>query len=195
MVDLDAAINDRFDSTLVELLYSVDSRENVRDIQLGIVHSSSDEHDSSGVEHRIRQLMEVAGPTDVTWPRLFLGGVESGISGDARIKFSEADMRHFELHGISLGKFLTRLVYDKLPIEWSTEGESSVRLSLVVDNDYVLNLVGNGTFDTAYTYEREGADLDDDEPIDSEIIYELTFTADLLYCPKPDIDAEADQQS
>ena len=183
MPDLETLVNDNFDNQLIELLYSIDLHEDVKDIQIGIVHSGSEGHDTSGVEHRIARLMEEVAPSDVTWPQLFLGGASNEIYGDPAISFSEADKRHFELNGISAGRFLTKLVYDKLPIEWSTEGESRARLSFVVGNDYVLNLVGEGRFDTAYTYDHEGAHMDEDEPSDSEIIYEMTFTAELFYCP------------
>ena len=185
MTNLETSINDGFDGQLVELLYSIDAREDVKNLHVGIVHSSNDSHDTSGVEHRTARLMEETAPSDVSWSRLFLGGEVEGVYG-TNIRFSEADRRHFELNGISAGGFLSKLVYDKLPIEWSTEGESKVRLTFAVDNDYILNLTGEGSFDTAYMYDHEAADMDEDEPSGSEIIYEMSFTADLLYCPAID---------
>lgn len=183
MSNLETLINDNFDSEIVEVLYSIDFREDINGLQIGNVHSSSAGHDTSGIEHRITRLLEEVAPSEIGWPQLFLGGTSSENYGKNNIRFSEADKRHFELHGISAGRFLAKLVYDKLPIEWSTEGESMARLSFAVNNDYVLNLVGEGRFDTAYTYDHENADMDEDEPSDSEVIYEMSFTADLLYCP------------
>ena len=183
MSDLETVINDNFDSQLVELLYSIDCQEDVRDVFMGIVRSDGEEHDTAGVEHRVARLLEEISPVNVKWPQLFLGGVSSGAYQDPAIRFSKADKRHFELNGISVGRFFTKLVYDKLPIEWGTEGESTVRLSFAVEGDYILDLVGKGRFDTSYVYDQENADLNEDEPIDSEIIYEMSFTANLLYCP------------
>lgn len=183
MTDFETLINDNFDSQLVEILYSIDCQEDIKGVYLGIVRNDGDGHDTSGVEHRVSRLLEEVGPGDVNWTQLFIGGVSNGGYFNPAIRFNEADKRHFELHGISAGRFLTKLVYDKLPIEMNTEGESSVKLSFAIGDEYILDLIGEGRFDTSYTYDHENADLEDDEPTGSEIIYEMSFTADLLYCP------------
>ena len=183
MSELETSINDNFDSQLVELLYSIDCQEDVHDIFIGIVRSDGEEHDTSGVEHRVARLLEEVGPKNVKWPELFLGGESSAIYSHPVLRFSKADKRHFILNNISAGRFFTKLIYDKLPIEWRTEGESSARLSFAIENNYVLDLVGKGRFDTSYTYDDENVDLNVDEPVDSEIVYEMVFTANLLYCP------------
>ncbi len=185
MTNFETAINDDFDSRLIEILYSVDHCEDIKGIHMGVVHNGSHEHDTGGIEHRVARLIEEVGPQGIKWPQLLLGGGAVGGLTDRRMQFDEQDKRYFELHGIPLGKYLSQLVFDTLPIEWSTEGDATVKVSLAMDNDYVLDLIGRGNFDTAYTYDHEGADMDIDDPSDSEIIYEMIFTADMFYCPNP----------
>ncbi|MES2875955.1 MAG: hypothetical protein V4678_00630 [Patescibacteria group bacterium] len=176
-----SAIEGAFDSRIIEILFAMDHYEDVKGIYIGAVKSKSEEHDSSIVDQRINRFMDELGEKGPSWSRQYLGGKARGFSGESPIEFSEADMRNFELNGLTAGRFITRTVYDMLPIEWSTEGDSRVVLDFVITPEYVVRLTGNGTYDTAYLYDHEGADLDDDEPTDSEVLYEMEFTADLYH--------------
>jgi hypothetical protein len=179
--DLDPGLGDSFDNTIIEILFSMDHQEDVHSIYLGTIKSQDEAHDPKAVEQRIDRLITEIGAPGVNWSRLYLGGTADE-PNPRQITFNEQDLRHFELNGITAGRFLTTLVYNKLPIEWSTEGESAVKMSLAVGTDYALNLTGTGFFETAYIYDHEGADLDEDEPVDSELIYGMEFKADLFYC-------------
>lgn len=172
-------IDEYFEGQLIEVLYSMDHKEDIRNISIGDVHSQSHEGDAIVIENRVDKLLKELGAKGIHWSRILIGGATKNDLGNPNFVFREADKRHFELNGITAGKFLTELIYEKLPIEWDEEGEARASLSMWLPEEYVLNLKGEGTFHTAYIYDNESADIDD-EPSDSEIVYTMSFKADMF---------------
>lgn len=189
MSSIETARDDYFDTQLIEVLYAMDHHVDIQDFLIDSVRSEREEHDSKFAAKRINRLAAELGIIGTAWLDNFVTGEVDNVITTTTIGFSPEDKLRHELHNTTIGEYLTVLTYDKLPIEWSDEGDCTVSISLSVGTDYLLNLKGEGRLDTSYLYtEPVEGDIDDttdeddmaDEVTESEMHYEMTFKANLV---------------
>jgi hypothetical protein len=157
---------DAFETRLIELLYDLDAKEEVKGF---FVDTYEDTTEASTVA-RIDALAEALGISATRWTEVYVGGTSKN---EYRVRpIDRLRVRHLGLHGTTLGQYLIDQAFEILPIGTQEEGEGEIQLSLWVGDDQVLTLHSESSFDTTRPEHEDSAE-------ESELCFDVTFRADV----------------
>ena len=164
-----------FEERLIEILYAVDSGEDVKGIDIGSPGAGTFDDELPEITARINELTEALGVSSQRWSEDALSAEAAGEDYFNYEDLNNAYIRHLVLKGTSIGEYFAINAFDKLPIEQREDDRVHSVIALKLPGGYVLYLRATGSVEFGYPrYEDEDTERD---PITS---FELSYSADVV---------------
>lgn len=172
---LQRAADNMFETGLLQLMYDLDAGEEVQDMDFAWARDDHVDEGQTDAVRRIDELCRALGVDPDNWSASFLGGTVDRAYYQTAI--SRKDVRRSVLVGRSIGKYITELAFDVLPIEQYEDGVGYVKVSLARGEEHVLTLEAEANLDISWPDASDEEDQDDAE--ESQMNYQMTYRASI----------------